>query len=97
MNTFITYPVMLQKESVLLVGSNASFPEVPFVRFTLIYPHFTCCSTVWSSTKESNVNNLVLLQKRAVQHICHSGPRDHTGPLFKMLDLLKLKDIINLG
>lgn len=65
--------------------------------FTLIYPHFTYCSTVWSCTRQSYLKRLFLLQKRAVRHICHCGPRDHTDILFKTLNLLKLQDIINLG
>ena len=65
--------------------------------FTLIYPHFTYCSTVWSGTKKLNLHHLIILQKRSVRHICHSGPRDHTGSLFQTLNLLKLQDIINLG
>lgn len=49
---------------------------------------FTYCSSVWSSTKKSNLNSLILLQKRNVRHICHSNPRDHTGTL-QNVELIK--------
>ena len=67
------------------------------IYLTLIYPHLTYCSTVWSSASSSLIKRLVTLQKRAVRHITCSRSRDHTGNLFKSLNLLKLHDVINLN
>lgn len=55
------------------------------------------CSIVWSGTRESNLNQLILLQKKAVRHISNAEPRNHTSPLYKDLHLLKLKDLFHVN
>ena len=52
------------------------------------------CSTIWSACSKSYMNKLVILQKRAIRHICCSNYNDHTSPLFSSLNLLKLSDLI---
>lgn len=63
---------------------------------TLILPQLTYCTTIWSGTYSTNLNHLCVLQKRAIRHISHAAPRDHTSPLYKRLNLLKLNDIIRV-
>lgn len=67
------------------------------IYLSLIIPHLTYCLVVWSGTAKSNLNKLVLLQKKAIRHISGSKWRDHTSPLFASLKLLKLPDIVNLS
>ncbi|KAJ8051132.1 RNA-directed DNA polymerase from mobile element jockey [Holothuria leucospilota] len=67
------------------------------IYLTLIYPHLTYCSGIWSTASHCQLNKLHILQKRAIRHITCSKPRDHTNDLFKSLNLLKLPDIIKLG
>ena len=66
------------------------------IYLTLIYPHLSYCSVIWSAASRSQLNKLNVLQKRAIRHITCSKPRDHTNDLFKSLHLLKLSDIINV-
>ena len=48
---------------------------------------------VWGSTYVSNLQKLVILQKRIIRMIMGAKPRDHTGPMFLKLGLLKFVDI----
>ena len=61
--------------------------------YSLIYPYLTYCNIVWGGTCNNHLNKLVLLQKRAIRVISNSGYLDHTAPIFKKLNLLKLDDI----
>ena len=50
--------------------------------YTLIYPYLTYCNIVWSSTYVTNLNRILLLQKRAVRILTNSEYRAHSDPLF---------------
>ncbi|KAJ8046973.1 RNA-directed DNA polymerase from mobile element jockey [Holothuria leucospilota] len=63
---------------------------------TLIIPHLNYCSIVWSGANSSCLNQLTILQKRAVRHITHAGPRDNS-PLFIKFKLLKFTDVIDFN
>ena len=64
---------------------------------TLVVPRISYCSIVWSGTYESNLFPLIVLQKNVIRHISHAAPREHTNPLFKNLNLLKVTDIIHVN
>ena len=51
---------------------------------------------IWASTFPSNLERLVILQKRAVRVINKSAFLDHTSPIFRNLQLLKFHDIRKL-
>ena len=61
--------------------------------YTLIHPYFLYCNIIWGSASMAALNNLVLLQKRAVRLISKSEFRAHSSPIFKRLRILKLADI----
>ena len=64
--------------------------------YSLGYPYFQYCIIVWGSTYPTNLNRLVLLQKRIVR-IVNKKPFDaHTDPLFRDLKFLKFVDIYSL-
>ena len=67
------------------------------IYLSLIYPHLTYCSSIWSCASSCHIQRLFILQKRAVRHISMVGSRDPTSPICKSLYLLKLHDILNLG
>ena len=69
------------------------------LHYSLVYPYFQYCIIVWGSTYPTNLNRLVLLQKRIVR-IVNKKPFDaHTDPLFRDLKFLKFIDIyfLHLG
>ncbi|WP_411026860.1 hypothetical protein, partial [Salmonella sp. s55044] len=55
---------------------------------TLVVPHISYCSIIWSGTRGNNLNSLIILQKKAIRQISRAAPCDHTSPLFKNLNLL---------
>ena len=62
--------------------------------YTLVYPYLNYCNIVWSSNYPSNLNRLLLLQKRIVRIIGGVDYFAHTGPLFYSLNIL---DIFNIN
>ena len=63
---------------------------------TLILPYLNYCAENWGNTYETNLNRIFLKQKRAIRIITKSSFYDHTNPLFNSLNILKLKDLIEL-
>ena len=63
------------------------------VYYSLIYPHLTYCNIVWGGAAKAIINELVVLQKRAIPIITNSNYRSNTTALFKELHILKLEDI----
>ena len=51
---------------------------------------------VWASTYQSNLNRIVILQKRIVRIISKVKFESHTNPLYRELNILKFHDICKL-
>ena len=49
----------------------------------MIYQYLTYCNHVWGNTCKTNMNSLVLSQKKIIRIKCRVRPREHTDPLFK--------------
>ena len=60
---------------------------------SLILPYLFYCNLVWGNTYKSNLQRLVILQKRALRIINKSKRDAHTDPIFKKHKLLKCHDI----
>ena len=61
--------------------------------YSLVYPYLHYCTITWGSTCPSNLNRLVLLQKRALRFINKDTFDEHSDPIFKDLKLLRLDQI----
>jgi hypothetical protein len=62
--------------------------------FTLIYPYLTYCNMIWTSTYDSHLNDIRILQKKAIRVITKSPLNSHTSPLFlehKLLNITQIK------
>ena len=59
----------------------------------IINPYFTYCIEVWGSTYSTYVDIITKVQKRAIRAISNAKKLDHTGPLYKKLRLLNIKEI----
>ena len=67
--------------------------------FSLIHSHINYCLPIWSSSLLSNLNDIFMLQKKAVRIITNSSYNEHTPPLFKqlgILPILELSDFVKL-
>ena len=62
---------------------------------SLVYPYYTYCNLIWGNAPSTYIEPLVLLQKKCVRIIRKTDFLEHTGPLFKELKLLKVKQIYN--
>ena len=49
--------------------------------YSFLYPYLCYCNHVWGSTYITNLQKLIVLQKKIVRMISGSGYRDHTDPL----------------
>ena len=70
---------------------------------SLVYPHLLYAIQIWGSASDTNINKLIVLQKKTVRmrtfnenHIGFRGPSAHISTLFSELSILKLKDIYDL-
>ena len=64
--------------------------------YTLIYPYHNYCNIVWSSTYVTNLQRILILQKRIVRLLTNSVFSAHTAPLFNKLKLLDIYKINSL-
>ena len=61
--------------------------------YSLVYPYLTYCVSVWGSTYQSNLNRIIILQKKIIRIISKVSFDAYTGVLFKEQEILKLSDI----
>ena len=73
--------------------------HMKFAYYSLIYPFIYYGITIWGNSLKKYTNKLFILQKRAVRHIIKAPYpyRQHTSPIFKDLEILKLNDIYNMA
>ena len=64
--------------------------------YSLIYPFLTYGLSIWGNTYSSTLRPLIILQKRTIRTITFSVPDEHSEPLFKELEILKLTDLVTL-
>ena len=66
------------------------------VYYSIIHSFLVYGVLIWGNTYKTNIQPLVILQKKAVRIITFSDFKAHSSPLFKNLNLLKLPDIKKL-
>ena len=64
--------------------------------YALIYPYFTYSLLTWGHTYDTIFWPIILLQKRALRIIMFSSYCDHSSPLLKSLNLIKLQDLVKI-
>ena len=60
---------------------------------TLVLPYLTYCNVIWANTYKTNIQKIIVLQKKIIRIISGAQFLDHTSPLFKKRKLLKFADI----
>ena len=61
--------------------------------YSPVYPYLIYCVSVWGSTYQSNLNRIIILQKKIIRTISKVSFDAHTGVLFKEREILKFLDI----
>ena len=64
--------------------------------YTLVEPLVNYFIIAWGNAYQSTLQPLFTLQKKAIRKITFSSFTEHSSPLFKDLDVIKLSDIITL-
>ena len=57
------------------------------------YPHIIYGNIIWSAAYECNMQCLSVAQKKLIRTILRKPRYEHTSPLFKRLNILKLNDV----
>ena len=63
---------------------------------SLLLPYFSYACEIWGNTYTSRIENLIMMQKKAIRVVDKSLFRDHTNPLFVKYRCLKFQDVINM-
>ena len=63
--------------------------------FSLFHSHLSYGLSIWGTSNDAYLSKLALLQKKIVRAITFSDFYAHTSPLFKSLNILKIKDFSN--
>ena len=63
--------------------------------YSLIYPFLIYGILVWGNTYQATLHPLVILQKRMIRIITFTNYYEHTSPLFKSLNILKIHDLVS--
>jgi len=63
--------------------------------YSLVYTYLTDCVSVWGSIYQSNLNRVIILQKKILRLLSKVSFDSHTGVLFKEQEILKFSDIPN--
>lgn len=64
--------------------------------YALIYPFLIYALTTWENTYSTTLGPLVVPQKKAVRIITFSPLDEHSSPLFRHLQIIKLVDFVEL-
>ena len=70
--------------------------SMKLIYFAIVHSHLNYCVEVWANTYESNLQCIVVLQKRCIRTVCKVDYRAHTDQLFANLKVLKFNDIVRL-
>lgn len=65
--------------------------------YTLIYPYYTYCLSIWGSCPQTHLNILLKTQKRYVRVIFKMGIYDSTNSVFKDSNIFTISEIYNLS
>ena len=63
--------------------------------FTLFHSHLSYGLLVWGKSNDRYLSKIFLLQKKVIRAITFSDFKAHTATIFKNLNILQLKDLVN--
>ena len=63
---------------------------------SIFLPYIHYCSEIWGNTYHSNINRIIIIQKRAIRLLFGAGRLDHTTPLFQRANIQKFADLVKL-
>ena len=64
--------------------------------YSIIHPFLTCGIIIWGNTYSTTLQPSYILQKKAVRIMTFSSFDEHSTPLFRLLVIMKLSDLVTL-
>ena len=85
----------LSKTAGIFVKIHSFIPENIKIKlyYSLVYPYLICGNLVWGACTVSNLNKLLLIQKKIIRYITDQPYLSHSDPLFYRTKILKIQDI----
>ena len=85
----------ISKEIEIIYKSSfcLSVSSLRTLSYSLVYPYLISCLSVWASTYPTNLNRIVILQKKVIRFISKKPLNAHTDPVFKEFQILKFANI----
>ncbi len=65
--------------------------------FSLFHSHLLYCSNIFGCTSQSNINKILVLQKKAIRIMTMSSYSAHTGPLFLSNNILPFDKLLSFN
>ena len=65
------------------------------IYYSIFHCYLVYCVPIWSCTSQKSINNLFVMQKKAVRLIIGSRYNAHSEPIFRELGILPLNKIID--
>ena len=85
----------LSKETSILLKARKYFKISTLVTlyYSFLYPYLIYCTEVWGGANITDINSLFKVQKRIIRIIVSAKFKEHTGPIFSKLKLLRLSEL----
>jgi sarcosine oxidase/L-pipecolate oxidase len=96
-NQHVSYVKSKLSRSLFLLNRSKHFLSKRAMRmlyFATVHSHLTNCPIILSSTSKSQINQLIVMQKKAIRLICGASYNEHTAPLFFECNILPFKYLI---
>jgi Reverse transcriptase (RNA-dependent DNA polymerase) len=96
-NQHLTYVQNKLSKSLFLLNRSKNFltkSALKLLYFATVHAHLTYCPIIISMASKTNLNKLVILQKKAIRIVSGVGYNEHTAELFLNLKILPLNLII---
>jgi hypothetical protein len=79
------------------VKNFVSLASLKKLYFSLFHSHLLYCSNIFGCTSQSNINKILVLQKKAIRIMTMSSYSAHTGPLFLSNNILPFDKLLSFN
>ena len=86
----------LNKYVIYKVSHCINHSSMHILYCSLFLPHLMYCCEIWGNTYVTNIQCIILIQKRVIRLIHDANRWDHTNSLFYEYRILKFNDIVEL-
>lgn len=77
------------------IRKSCSIECLKIIYNSLAYPHLLYCSSIWGGTYKTCIDQLFICQKKLIRIMHGCNRLEHTAPIFRELQLLKIHDVIS--